>query len=123
MPCQHTSMLAVCCLHRVNVFGGAVAIGHPIGASGARLVVTLLNVLRCKGARLGVASICNGAKGRLPLLPARRPPSPAACGSDAAIWGCLGTWYGCMLCEVLVKAFDRLLLVGAVQVAAVLRRW
>jgi hypothetical protein len=47
----------------VNVFGGAVAIGHPIGASGTRLVVTLLNVLRCKGGRLGVAAICNGARG------------------------------------------------------------
>ncbi len=46
--------------YRVNVFGGAVAIGHPIGASGTRLVVTLLNVLRCKGGRLGVAAICNG---------------------------------------------------------------
>lgn len=48
---------------RVNVFGGAVAIGHPIGASGTRLVVTLLNVLRCKGGRLGVAAICNGGGG------------------------------------------------------------
>lgn len=47
-------------LCRVNVFGGAVAIGHPIGASGTRLIVTLLNVLRCKGGRLGVAAICNG---------------------------------------------------------------
>lgn len=44
----------------MNVFGGAVAIGHPIGASGTRLIVTLLNVLRCKGGRLGVAAICNG---------------------------------------------------------------
>ncbi|KAI3432246.1 hypothetical protein D9Q98_003807 [Chlorella vulgaris] len=48
---------------RVNVFGGAVAIGHPIGASGCRLIVTLLNVLRCKHARLGVAAICNGGGG------------------------------------------------------------
>lgn len=47
----------------VNVFGGAVAIGHPIGASGTRLIVTLLNVLRCKGGRVGVAAICNGALG------------------------------------------------------------
>jgi len=43
------------------VFGGAVAIGHPIGASGTRLIVTLLNVLRSKGGRIGVAAICNGA--------------------------------------------------------------
>lgn len=48
---------------KVNVFGGAVAIGHPIGASGARQIVTLLNVLRFHEARLGVASICNGGGG------------------------------------------------------------
>jgi acetyl-CoA C-acetyltransferase len=48
---------------RVNVFGGAVAIGHPIGASGARLILTLLNVLRVKGGKVGVAAICNGGGG------------------------------------------------------------
>lgn len=37
-----------------------MAVGHPIGASGTRLIVTLLNVLRCKGGRVGVAAICNG---------------------------------------------------------------
>ena len=47
-------------VERVNVFGGAVALGHPIGASGARIVVTLLNVLRRTGGRRGVASICIG---------------------------------------------------------------
>ncbi len=45
---------------RVNVFGGACALGHPIGASGARLVVTLLNALRQRGGRRGVASLCIG---------------------------------------------------------------
>ena len=50
-------------LATVNVLGGAVAIGHPIGASGARLVVTLLNVLRSRGGRVGVAAICNGGGG------------------------------------------------------------
>ena len=48
---------------KVNVFGGAVAIGHPIGASGCRLVVTLLNVLRVKGGKIGVVAICNGGGG------------------------------------------------------------
>lgn len=48
---------------RVNVLGGAVAIGHPIGATGARLIVTLLNVLRMKGGRFGVAAVCNGGGG------------------------------------------------------------
>lgn len=45
---------------KLNVNGGAVALGHPIGASGARLVVTLLNALRIRGARRGVASLCIG---------------------------------------------------------------
>jgi acetyl-CoA C-acetyltransferase len=45
---------------RVNVRGGAVALGHPIGASGARILVTLLHVLRERRARLGCAAICIG---------------------------------------------------------------
>lgn len=45
---------------RVDVLGGAVALGHPIGASGARIVVTLLNALRLSGGTKGVASICLG---------------------------------------------------------------
>ena len=52
---------------RVNVFGGAVALGHPIGASGARIVVTLLNVLRRRGGSRGVASICIGGGEALAL--------------------------------------------------------
>ncbi len=45
---------------RVNVHGGACALGHPIGASGARIVVTLLNALQKHGGRRGVASLCIG---------------------------------------------------------------
>lgn len=48
---------------RVNVYGGAVAIGHPLGASGARILCTLLSVLRQEGGRIGVAGICNGGGG------------------------------------------------------------
>lgn len=44
----------------VNVFGGAIALGHPIGCSGARLLVTLLNALKVNKARLGCASLCLG---------------------------------------------------------------
>ena len=44
----------------VNVHGGAVALGHPIGASGARIVVTLLGALRNKGGKRGVAALCIG---------------------------------------------------------------
>ena len=48
---------------RVNVHGGAVAIGHPLGASGARILVTLIHVLRQNKARYGAAGICNGGGG------------------------------------------------------------
>jgi len=45
---------------RLNVHGGAIALGHPIGASGARLLVTLLHAMAARGARRGVASLCIG---------------------------------------------------------------
>ena len=45
---------------RLNVNGGALALGHPIGASGARLLVTLLHALRARGGKRGVASLCIG---------------------------------------------------------------
>lgn len=48
---------------RVNVHGGAVALGHPIGCSGARILISLINVLRQRDASLGMASICNGGGG------------------------------------------------------------
>lgn len=48
---------------KVNINGGAVSLGHPLGASGARIVVTLLNVLEQKGGKIGVAGICNGGGG------------------------------------------------------------
>jgi acetyl-CoA C-acetyltransferase len=45
---------------RINIHGGAVALGHPIGASGARLIVTLLGALRKTGGKRGIASLCIG---------------------------------------------------------------
>ncbi len=48
---------------RVNVNGGAVSIGHPLGCSGARIIVTLINVLKQNKARYGAAGICNGGGG------------------------------------------------------------
>lgn len=48
---------------KVNVNGGAVALGHPLGASGCRIVITLLNVLRQNKQAIGVAGICNGGGG------------------------------------------------------------
>jgi acetyl-CoA C-acetyltransferase len=53
---------------RVNVRGGAVALGHPIGASGARIVVTLLHAMREQQARLGCAAICIGGGEATALL-------------------------------------------------------
>ncbi len=53
---------------QVNVNGGAVSIGHPLGASGARILVTLINVLKQKGARYGAAGICNGGGGASALV-------------------------------------------------------
>lgn len=48
---------------RVNVHGGAVSLGHPLGCSGARIIVTLINVLKSRGGKLGAAGICNGGGG------------------------------------------------------------
>ena len=48
---------------KVNVFGGAVSLGHPLGSSGSRIIVTLLNVLNQHHAKIGVAAICNGGGG------------------------------------------------------------
>jgi len=52
---------------KVNVFGGAVALGHPIGASGARIVVALLNAMEQRDAKRGVASVCIGGGEALAL--------------------------------------------------------
>lgn len=48
---------------KVNVNGGAVAIGHPLGSSGSRIIVTLINVLKQNNGRYGAAAICNGGGG------------------------------------------------------------
>jgi acetyl-CoA C-acetyltransferase len=48
---------------KINVNGGAVSLGHPLGASGARIIVTLINVLKQNNAKIGGAAICNGGGG------------------------------------------------------------
>ncbi|HFA51713.1 MAG TPA: acetyl-CoA C-acyltransferase [Bacteroidetes bacterium] len=53
---------------KTNVFGGAVSLGHPLGASGARIVSTLNNVLQQKEAKYGLAAICNGGGGASALI-------------------------------------------------------
>ena len=49
--------------NKVNVNGGAVSLGHPLGCSGARIIITLLNVLEQNNAKIGAAAICNGGGG------------------------------------------------------------
>ncbi|MBB3838954.1 acetyl-CoA C-acetyltransferase [Runella defluvii] len=53
---------------QTNVFGGAVSLGHPLGCSGARIVVTLQNVLTQKGGKYGLAAICNGGGGASAMI-------------------------------------------------------
>jgi acetyl-CoA C-acetyltransferase len=53
---------------KTNVFGGAVSLGHPLGASGARIVTTLNNVLQQKEGNLGLAAICNGGGGATAIV-------------------------------------------------------
>lgn len=53
---------------KVNIHGGAVAMGHPLGCSGARIVVTLIHALRKEQKSLGVAAICNGGGGASALV-------------------------------------------------------
>jgi len=50
-------------IEKVNVHGGAVALGHPVGMSGARIIISLMNVLRRNNGSIGMASICNGGGG------------------------------------------------------------
>lgn len=53
---------------KLNVWGGAVSLGHPIGCSGARIVVTLTSILQQEGGRYGVAGICNGGGGASAII-------------------------------------------------------
>ena len=55
-------------INKVNVFGGAVSLGHPLGASGARIITTLLSVLEKNNGRFGLASICNGGGGASAMI-------------------------------------------------------
>ena len=48
---------------QVNILGGAVSMGHPIGVSGCRIVMTLISGLQHKGGKTGLAGICNGGGG------------------------------------------------------------
>jgi acetyl-CoA C-acetyltransferase len=56
---------------KVNVNGGAVSLGHPLGCSGARIIVTLIHVLTQNNANIGGAGICNGGGGASAMVVAR----------------------------------------------------
>ena len=55
-------------VEKVNVFGGAVSLGHPLGSSGSRIITTLLSVLEQNNGRYGLASICNGGGGASAII-------------------------------------------------------
>jgi acetyl-CoA C-acetyltransferase len=55
-------------MNKVNVYGGAVAMGHPLGASGARIICTLISVLKQEGGKYGIAAICNGGGGASAMI-------------------------------------------------------
>jgi len=63
---------------RVNVNGGATALGHPIGASGARVLVTLLHAMKARGAKRGLATLCHGGGGADAVAVEALAPSSAA---------------------------------------------
>jgi len=52
----------------VNVNGGAVSLGHPLGCSGVRILITLMNVLQQNNAKVGAAAICNGGGGASAMI-------------------------------------------------------
>jgi acetyl-CoA C-acetyltransferase len=55
-------------MEKLNVWGGAVALGHPIGCSGARITVTLSNILQTNKGKYGIAGICNGGGGASAII-------------------------------------------------------
>ena len=55
-------------MERLNIYGGAVALGHPLGCSGARIIVTLINALKQNNGRYGMVGICNGGGGASAMI-------------------------------------------------------
>lgn len=54
--------------NKLNIYGGAIAMGHPLGASGARIICTLISVLKQENGKYGIASICNGGGGASAII-------------------------------------------------------
>ena len=59
--------------HQLNPFGGSIALGHPVGCSGTRIIVTLINALIQENKTTGVAGICNGGGGATSIVLQRKP--------------------------------------------------
>jgi acetyl-CoA acetyltransferase len=57
---MNTNALGKIDMNRLNINGGAIALGHPVGTSGTRLIITLLNALKAQGKHRGLASLCVG---------------------------------------------------------------
>ena len=57
---MNTNALGEIDINRLNINGGAIALGHPVGTSGTRLIITLLNALKAQGKHRGLASLCVG---------------------------------------------------------------
>lgn len=55
-------------IEKINIHGGAVSLGHPVGMSGARILLSLINVLKRKNGKYGIAAICNGGGGATAIL-------------------------------------------------------
>lgn len=53
---------------KVNVHGGAVALGHPIGMSGSRILQSLMTVMKSRGGKYGLAGVCNGGGGATAMI-------------------------------------------------------
>lgn len=68
VPLYYMEYFSVWLHGRLNIWGGAIALGHPIGASGARIVVTLIHVLRYTGGRYGMAVACHGGGGAVAVI-------------------------------------------------------
>ena len=67
VPLAFAQVLAVP-LEKININGGAVSLGHPLGSSGSRIVVSLIHVLQQNSAQIGLAAICNGGGGASALV-------------------------------------------------------
>jgi len=72
-------------LDKLNVWGGSIALGHPIGCTGARIIATLINALEEQNRKLGLASLCHGTGGATAVAIERVPLDSFAISSHT-VW-------------------------------------